>query len=42
MRKIADAATDFLGHSRVAVTGVSRNPQNHGGNIVYQRLRDRG
>ncbi len=42
MRKIADAATDFLGHSRVAVTGVSRNPQNHGANIVYQRLRDRG
>ncbi len=42
MRKIADAATDFLGHTRVAVTGVSRHPQNHGANVVYQRLRDRG
>lgn len=42
MQKIADAAADFLGHSRVAITGVSRHPENHGANIVYQRLRDRG
>lgn len=42
MRKIADAAADFLGHDRVAVTGVSRDPANHGANIVYQRFRDRG
>jgi predicted CoA-binding protein len=27
---------------RIAVTGVSRTPQGHGSNIVYQRLRDRG
>ena len=24
------------------MTGVSRNPQGHGSNAVYQRLRDRG
>jgi len=24
------------------VTGVSRSPANHGGNVVYKRLRDRG
>jgi uncharacterized protein len=40
--RIKDAATDFLAHRRVAVTGVSRRPANHGGNVVYQRLRDRG
>ena len=42
MTDIRQAATEFLGHKRIAVTGVSRNPQNHGGNIVYNRLRDRG
>ncbi|MGI9602907.1 MAG: CoA-binding protein [Acidimicrobiales bacterium] len=42
MEKIADAAAEFLGHHRVAVTGVSREPENHGSNVVYQRLRDRG
>jgi uncharacterized protein len=26
----------------VAVTGVSREPQNHGSNVVYRRLRERG
>ena len=26
----------------MAVTGVSRQPKNHGGNIVYKRLRERG
>jgi predicted CoA-binding protein len=42
MTAIKDAATDFLAKTRIAVTGVSRNPANHGGNIVYQRLRERG
>ncbi|MBK8445278.1 MAG: CoA-binding protein [Micropruina sp.] len=27
---------------RIAVTGVSREPQGHGSNTVYQRLRQRG
>ena len=42
MEKIADAASTFLSHSRIAVTGVSRNAESHGANVVYQRLRDRG
>jgi hypothetical protein len=42
MTSIKDAASEFLAHQRVAVTGVSREPQSHGGNIVYKRLRDRG
>lgn len=42
MRKIKDAAAEFLAHKRIAVTGVSRDPSSHGANIVYQRLRDRG
>jgi predicted CoA-binding protein len=42
MTKIKDAAAEFLTHKRVAVTGVSRHPENHGANVVYCRLRDRG
>lgn len=42
MPTIKEAATEFLAAKRVAVTGVSRHPQGHGSNIVYQRLRDRG
>ena len=42
MRKIKEAASEFLTHKRVAVTGVSRHPKDHGSNIVYKRLRDRG
>ena len=42
MTKIKDAAADFLAHRRVAVTGVSREPTNHGSNVVFNRLRDRG
>jgi hypothetical protein len=42
MVTIKQAAADFLAQERVAVAGVSRNPQGHGSNIVYQRLRDRG
>jgi predicted CoA-binding protein len=37
-----DAAAQFLGCKRIAVTGVSRTPENHGANVVYQRLRARG
>lgn len=39
---VKEAAAEFLAKKRVAVTGVSRNPQGHGGNVVYQRLRQRG
>lgn len=42
MPTIKEAATEFLGHKRIAVTGVSRRPSSHGGNVVYQRLRERG
>jgi predicted CoA-binding protein len=42
MEKIKAAATDFLASRRVAVTGVSRQPKDHGGNVVYKRLRERG
>ena len=42
MRKVADAATEFLACKRIAVTGVSRNPEGHGANVVYDRLKDRG
>lgn len=42
MEDVKDAATEFLSNKRVAVTGVSRNPNGHGSNIVYQRLRERG
>jgi uncharacterized protein len=40
--KIKDAASEFLAHKRVAVTGVSRDAKSHGSNVVYQRLRERG
>ena len=42
MQKIKDAASEFLTNQRVAVTGVSRHAKDHGGNVVYKRLRDRG
>jgi predicted CoA-binding protein len=41
-RTTKEAASDFLGHRRIAVTGVSRSPKGHGSNVVYRRLRDRG
>jgi uncharacterized protein len=41
-RPIVDAASEFLGCKRIAVTGVSRVPGSHGSNAVYQRLKDRG
>jgi len=42
MQKIKAAASEFLAGKRMAVTGVSRHPKNHGSNVVYQRLRERG
>jgi uncharacterized protein len=42
MTSIKEAAGEFLANKRIAVTGVSRKPQSHGSNIVYQRLRQRG
>jgi len=42
MATIKEAASEFLRHKRVAVTGVSRAPKNHGSNTVYKRLRERG
>lgn len=42
MATIAEATAEFLTHRRLAVTGVSRQPENHGANVVYRRLRERG
>jgi predicted CoA-binding protein len=36
------AASGFLTNKRIAVTGVSRKPEEHGANVVYRRLRERG
>jgi uncharacterized protein len=41
-KPIKEAAAEFLANKRIAVTGVSRNPEGHGSNVVYQRLRERG
>jgi len=40
--RMKEAASEFLAQKRVAVTGVSRKPEGHGSNVVYQRLRERG
>ena len=42
MPTIKEAASEFLANKRIAVTGVSRQAKDHGSNVVYQRLRDRG
>ena len=42
MQSIKEAASEFLSHKRIAVTGVSRHPESHGSNVVYKRLRERG
>ena len=42
MPKIKEAASQFLASKRVAVTGVSRQGKDHGSNVVYKRLRERG
>lgn len=41
-RPIAEAASEFLANKRIAVTGVSRHPGDHGSNAVYKRLKERG
>ena len=41
MQAMKQAAAEFLAGKRVAVTGVSRKPQGHGSNAVYQRLTGR-
>jgi predicted CoA-binding protein len=41
-RAMAEAAAEFMSSRRIAVTGVSRSPEGHGGNVVYRRLRERG
>jgi len=42
MPTMKEAASKFLAHTRIAVTGVSRTPREHGSNTVFRRLRDRG
>jgi predicted CoA-binding protein len=42
MQTFKEAAVEFLAHRRIAVTGVSRTPKDHGSNTVFKRLRDRG
>jgi hypothetical protein len=42
MQSIKQAASEFLSGHRIAVTGVSRDPQSHGSNVVYRRLKERG
>jgi uncharacterized protein len=42
MQPVSQVADEFLSHKRIAVTGVSRTPASHGGNVIYKRLRDRG
>ena len=42
MQTMKEAASEFLAHKRIAVTGVSRRPKEHGSNTVFKRLRDRG
>ena len=39
---IKEATSAFLANKRIAVTGVSRKPKEHGSNTVYKRLRERG
>jgi uncharacterized protein len=41
-KPIKEAASEFLANKRIAVTGVSRSSQDHGSNVVYKRLRERG
>lgn len=42
MVPVKQATAEFLAKEQIAVTGVSRTPKDHGSNIVYKRLRDRG
>lgn len=42
MAAIAEVASEFLSHKRVAVTGVSRSAKDHGANFIYKRMKERG
>src|SRR5689334_6355522 len=42
MPTMKEAASEFLAHKRIAVTGVSRKSKEHGSNTVFKRLRERG
>jgi predicted CoA-binding protein len=42
MVPVKQTAAEFLANMRIAVTGAFRTPKDHGSNIVYKRLRDRG
>jgi predicted CoA-binding protein len=42
MVPVKQAAAEFLAKKRIAMTGVSRTPKDHGSNVVYKRLRDQG
>ena len=42
MQAVKDAADEFLQAKRIAVTGVSRTRQGHGGNTVFLGLKARG
>jgi predicted CoA-binding protein len=42
MVTMKEATSAFLANQRIAVTGVSRDPKDHGSNVVYRRLRERG
>lgn len=42
MPTMQEAASAFLANKRIAVTGVSRKPKEHGSNTVFKRLRERG
>jgi predicted CoA-binding protein len=42
MLTMNEAASKFLGSKRIAITGVSRSAKDHGANVVFNRLRDRG
>lgn len=42
MPTMKEAASAFLANKRIAVTGVSRKPKDHGSNTVFKRLRERG
>jgi uncharacterized protein len=42
MPTMKEAAAEFLAQKRIAVTGVSRKPKEHGSNTVFKRLRARG
>ena len=37
MVTMKEATSAFLANQRIAVTGVSRDPKDHGGNVVYRR-----